>query len=455
MYKANIIKNDQGQTVLIFALLLSLLVLFAGLALDAGILYATKAKLSTSVDGACLAGMKNLGSNTPTDQANAAVLATDMFNANYGANPPTPSVTFPKDTNGNQQVKVTATVNVPTYFMRLIAAFRTVPVSDTAIATRGKLIMSIVLDRSGSMLNNGGKQALQGAVPQFIANFDDSTDRVAMISFADNGSVDFAINKPFKSSITSKVGSMSFQGGTFGTGAGTGSLLSTTQGPPLSLGQNQIDSVSFNPGENVVKVIVYFTDGLMNTIQDKFHCGGKTNNTLTLLNYGGYDSGSNFDFFDPSSATNVFDCYGTSSGCHTGSYFIYNSSGGTCKDVNNNNLFTFPSQQSGTQKTFSRTNITTEAQYRAIQTALSARTESPVPTYIYTIGLGNGVTNTTKAFLGQLANDPSYTGTYISSQPSGLFFYIPQCNTGDTSCTNDLKQVFQIIASKVLLRLTQ
>ena len=120
MSNANFVKSDRGQTIIIFALLFSTLVLFTGLALDAGLLYATKAKLSSSVDGACLAGMKNLALGQPT----AATLATNIFNANYGANPPVPTVTFPVDQNNNQQVKVTATANVNTYFIRLISGFR-------------------------------------------------------------------------------------------------------------------------------------------------------------------------------------------------------------------------------------------------------------------------------------------------------------------------------------------
>ena len=91
MRNANIVKNDRGQTIIIFALVMPVLILFAGLSLDAGLLYVTKAKLSTAVDAACLTGMKNLTLGQPT----AANLATDMFNANYGANPPTPTVTFP------------------------------------------------------------------------------------------------------------------------------------------------------------------------------------------------------------------------------------------------------------------------------------------------------------------------------------------------------------------------
>ena len=193
MFKANFVRNDRGQTIIIFALLFSVLVLFAGLALDAGLLYATKAKLSSSVDGACLAGMKNLA----LGQTTAATLATNIFNANYGSNPPIPTITFPTDQNNNQQVKVTATANVSTYFIRLISAFATVPVSDTAVSTRGKLIMSIVLDRSGSMSGDGGASALQAAVPSSSSNFNDALDEVGLVSFADNAEVNQAIGFNF------------------------------------------------------------------------------------------------------------------------------------------------------------------------------------------------------------------------------------------------------------------
>ena len=302
MSNANFLKSDRGQTIIIFALLFSVLVLFTGLALDAGLLYATKAKLSSSVDGACLAGMKNLA----LGQTTAATLATNIFNANYGANPPIPTITFPVDQNNNQQVKVTATANVNTYFIRLISAFATVPVSDTAVSTRGKLIMSIVLDRSGSMTSDGGQSALQAAVPAFVKNFNDSLDEVGLISFADNAEVNQAIGYNFTSAISTYVSStMNFAGGTFGSGAGTGALLSSTQGPPLSMAGAQVDSVPIQPGQNAVKVIVYFTDGLMNTVQDNFNCPGKV-----LLNYGGFDSpGATTygDVFDPSSETTIFD----------------------------------------------------------------------------------------------------------------------------------------------------
>jgi hypothetical protein len=130
--------------------------------------------------------------------------------------------------------------------------------------------------------------------------------------------------------------------------------------------------------------------------------------------------------------------------------FVYDNPGDICRNAQGQPVTTFPSQQSGTQEKFSRANVTAEAQYRAIVTANALRTEAPIPTYIYTIGLGSSVSLTTQALLAQLANDPNYP-TYIQGEPAGQFFYISGCPS--PSCTAELNTAFQAIASKVHLRL--
>ncbi len=444
---SNGLKRDEGQMLIAFASLLTLVVLCAGISIDAGLMYIAKAKLSSAVDSACLTGVKNLWQG----QTTATAVATNIFDANYGANAPAPTVSYPTDQYGNQEVKVTATMNVPTLFMGIVSSWKTVPITATAVATRADLIMSIVLDRSGSMCGgtnkcdsgvtgDSGGIALQSAVPAFVSDFSNATDRVGMVSFASNSTANVAIDYNFITPITTAVNALAFTGGTFGTGAGTGSLLSSTVGPPLSLGQSQVDSVTPKPGENIVKVVVYFTDGLMNTIQDNFACPA-----TTLINYGGHDSGSQVDMFDPVA--------GTDWGHYTsGTGFPYDAKGDICKNSSRQIVTTFPSQQSGTQQSLTQSNVTAEAKYRAIQTAIAMRTESPTPIYIFTIGLGSGVSSSTQAFLAQLANDPSYS-TYVKGQPAGLFFYIPNCPS--STCTSDVQEAFQTIAAKVMLRLTQ
>ena len=81
---------------------------------------------------------------------------------------------------------------------------------------------------------------------------------------------------------------------------------------------------------------------------------------------------------------------------------------------------------------FSTAAITAEAQYRAIYTANQMRSETPVPTYIYVIGLGRFIdTASTEQFLATLANDGGYGGQWgnplNSAQPEGLFLPVTDC----------------------------
>ena len=76
------------------------------------------------------------------------------------------------------------------------------------------------------------------------------------------------------------------------------------------------------------------------------------------------------------------------------------------------------------------------------------RAENPA-TYVYAIGLGKTVD---QDFLKQIANDPS-SPSYNPGQPAGLAVFVPDCPS--STCTDNLQQVFQTIAAKILLRLTQ
>ncbi len=72
--------------------------------------------------------------------------------------------------------------------------------------------------------------------------------------------------------------------------------------------------------------------------------------------------------------------------------------------------------------------------------------------YVYSIGLG---TDPSQSFLQEIANDP-VSHTYNSSQPIGEAIMAPDCSTPSSqTCNTELQQVFQTIASRILLRLTQ
>ena len=329
----------------------------------------------------------------------------------------------------------------------------------------GSVVLSLVIDRSGSESMDGGAAALQAAVPQFVGYFTQGLDYLALISFASTSSVDVPLTPEFMTPIDSAIEDMTFAGGTFGTGAGTNTNFSTSYGPPLSMADYQNNTVALPPGASESKAVVYFTDGLMNTIQDQLPCTNSLPNN-GLYNYGGYDIGTSFDFFNPSNnnqSTN--DLSSHYSGTASGSGGCSNGSTGLCQGnppwsaaARCLGVTTFFSQQYNAYENFSRANMTAEAQWRAIYTANQMRSETPVPTYIYVIGLGDAVTSSscTEAFLATVANDPaapnyscpSAPGIYNPSQPSGLFLPVASCPGSE--CSQELQQVFEVIASRIL-----
>jgi Flp pilus assembly protein TadG len=482
-------RSESGQIFLWLALGVPLLILFSALALDMGMIYRTKARLGNAVDSAVLTGAKNYSLGTTTAQG----LANDMFYANLGTACGSGGVTCswvwcPANASCPTGSAITATLTASTpqktTFMAYLPQWATWTLGDTGQATRSTLIMSLVLDRSGSMSTDSGGTALQAAVPQFLQDFTPGTDYIGLVSFASHADVDVNIGTswgPYNTgTIATAVAAYNFTGGTFGGGAGSGTLYSAANGPPLNLADNQNNSVILGSGVPKVKVVVYFTDGLMNTLQDQFTCNGTPN---TLVNYGGTDP-DNPGEGSPWAPEGVYGLNPLAEIASSGPFYCYDPTTdpdyANCNSPNTTQMVTyqnttctyngtkavFPSEESGGTQTLTRWHVTNEVKYRTKITANNMRAET-VPTYIFTIGLSSAVTNDpcTQAFLATLANDPgaaNYTGgancdsgpgIYNSSLPAGLFVIVPGCP--GATCTAELESAFQLIASKVLLRISQ
>ena len=329
------------------------------------------------------------------------------------------------------------------------------------------VVMSLLVDRSGSEAVSGGGVALQAAVPQFVQYFTQGTDYVSLVSYASHSSIDVPATVQFLAPVDTAIAGLSFTGGNFGTGAGTGTVYSESNGPPLTMADFQNNSVSLPPGSSDVKVVVYFTDEVMNTLQDQFDCPG-----TTLMNYGGENADAPGEgppyppevvfSLNPTSETFAY-CYDTPSdpdgtfGCNT-SYLPEYLSATAC--TYNGVRAVFPSQQYGRTESLTRYNVSNESQWRALYTANQIRSET-LPTYVFVIGLGNALAANpcSEAFLATLANDPSAgsysggancatgNGVYNSNLPAGLFVLVPDCPS--SQCTAALEEVFLTIASKL------
>ena len=449
MYPGKRRKSEHGQVWALLAAGLGVLLAFVGLSIDYGRAYVAKTTLAKAVDAAALKGMQNVNLGTGalpncsvTSGAGAAAL--EAFNVNFNSVPnlsvttPTPSICFSQDVNNNTVIAVNATASINTYFIRIFGSnFNTLSVGASAQAQRNPLIMSLILDVSWSMTQNQGNTAMPTAVKDFIANFDpgnnDTTDWVSVVTFGTSANVNLANTQPLMGPVDTVMNTPFWAGGI---------INYTNSQAGLSQGENQILSKVLSP--NTIRVAVFFTDGWPNIIQDNLKCG--TGSTLTSVLYCGCDQGDHslgscnstpVEFFNPSSC-------GTNNVCGA-------VAGGCAAQL-------FPDQQTNAQESILNTNycggpapgqapLGSDAMYRAVKVAQAMQANN---IFVYSIGLGTAITGANNSvaeeFLREVANDPN-SATFNPNLPQGEAVFAPTAA--------DLKNVFQIIASKILLRLSK
>jgi Flp pilus assembly protein TadG len=427
IHKAQLSGKKRGQILILFMLALVVLILFLGLAIDLGFVYLTKSSLSKAVDSATLAGALNIGKG----QDVATGIATNMFYENYRSSgrdvsPPVPIVSFTNDmTTGTTYINVSATAQINTFFIRILPQWKTLTVGSTAQGTRARAIITLVLDRSGSMTDYGGAAKMPEAVTNFLSYFDDTRDEVAMVTFSTTVSVDVPMPttfppQPFKSAIRSEVISMFAVRGdaTFSSGGLATGLVQEAIAPVVS-------------GENALKVVVFFTDGYANTIQDTLSCPVATS----------YIFGGNAPS-EPSTALDFWDSSGAQcgNGCSVGPDTAVTPSACGCPC----SATGFLSVKDGPGTLFTRRNITADAEYRAVQTAKAMRDNHII---VYSIGLGNDPAKINQPFLHQIANDdPSVLG-YAQTPYDGKALFAPD--------PSQIGAVFDTVAREIALRLTR
>lgn len=408
-------RAERGQVLILCALFMVILMLFVGLAIDFGMAYVTRAQLGKAADAAVLTAARNsnLGPTKATALANAA------FAMNYNSNslgydasaPPAVNLAYSTDASGNTLVNINVTATNKTSFAGLLPAFNTVNVATSAQGMARRVIMTLVLDRTGSMGlppgGDGGEAAIPGAVTDFITQFDDTYDSAALVSFA----VDVTVNVPmrtgnFQQAIINAADAMKANGSTWSEGALAQALTTETAFTPP-------------PGTNPKKVVVFMTDGLANTIKSTVTCKSGSQKSGTWI-IGGQDSSG---------------------------YSLFNSGNNTAVCSNANCCAGTFTSLAGAQETINWADIsapvTGEGSIRAVALANTMRLNNIT---VYAIGLGDGNAATVQPFLCQIANDPC-SSTYNPAQPIGQMVWAPNAAA--------LDQAFQAVASTIRLKLTQ
>jgi hypothetical protein len=267
------------------------------------------------------------------------------------------------------------------------------------------------------MQANAGCSSLPSAVDTFVEFFDNDRDYFSLNTFSSLVNVEVRLRNQFKGPVHAAVPRHcdEYDGYTF-----------FVAGLDAAFQQNQ--SLPVDTNATVLKVIVIFTDGKANTIQQQGFCP-----PLSLWNITGGDEGNQYSndihLLDPITGLDTIPPH-------------VSSNGGLIQGCE---LFTqFPSVvlPSGVCHLIGSTagnDVRAEAAGRALATARTARRAGNV---IYTIGLGN---QANQDFLREIANDPT-SPNFDPDQPAGEFTYAPDAS--------ELQSVFEIVARKILVRLS-
>lgn len=273
----------RGFVLILLAIVLVALVGMIGLAVDLGVAYFLKARLSQAADAASLAGARSLsrGADIGTQTASAQAVATNFFNANFpnGFWGSTTSLTTPavtqNDTTKIRYVTINATATIPLYFLRVFGVQR-MTIGASAQAARRDANIMLVLDRSGSMSTAIG--ALTTDADWFVNQFAVGRDKVGLVTFGGT----YTLIKP----------TTTFTTGTTNVPAAINTLNSgnvggtTNHAQPLWVAYQALAEDN-EPG--ALNAIVFFTDGQPNTITANW---SKNMGTIANCNNGWTGSGA-------------------------------------------------------------------------------------------------------------------------------------------------------------------
>jgi len=310
-------KRQKGIAIMLTGVLLVLIIPVVGLAIDASVLYAMKARLSASADAAAIAAARSLsvGLTMAEQEESARERAEDFFAANFPENSwstkaHSVSVDVAETAYRTRTVLVTAQLTAPQYFMRMLG-YESTTVKAVGKASRRDVNLVIVLDRSYSMRDDVAPgnpcSTMKSAAANFVNMFAEGRDRLALITYGSSWFLGMAPTMNFKTaspSLASRIGTISCDG-------------NTSTAMAMWQAYQQLDVID-EPG--TLNLMVVFTDGWPNGITGDLVVKRKTD---TRYGYGadGYSSTTSTYSMLPSTCTDAEgDKYDRNAGSSSATY---------------------------------------------------------------------------------------------------------------------------------------
>jgi Flp pilus assembly protein TadG len=459
--------------IMLTVMMTSVLVPLVGLAIDGGILFMTKAKLQTAVDAASLAGGRSLsvGLDLPSQTASCTNTVNAYFAANFpngwfGASNANVAVNIAQSAFKTRTVTVTASVQSPLYFLRILG-LNNATVAAGGATSRRDVNLILTLDRSSSMQSAGVCGTMKANAIAFVDKFTEGRDRLGLITFMEVGHLDYAPTMNFKTQNPTLEATI----GTLACGGNTGSAQA------LNMAYQQIKAIN---EAGALNIIVFFTDGLPNGLVSntfpvktqadtrygvgststlvatpKSSCTGTTLPLGVIAQWGGdLATGPTDGLFNSSGVAinSTSQPTVTSPGCS------YNSNTNNLRqdlayiptvDFFNNPttgytpVDTYPNgPYQGKIRVDTPISIGKASKNAADAQATTIRSDNLLTPVIYVIGLGGTVPEPLdQVFLQRVANDPA-SPIYNPAQQTGKYVYAPDAT--------QLQDAFNTIASEIL-----
>ncbi len=444
----DLVKNKKGQSVLFASFFIIALLITGGVSVDSAHLFLSKAKAQRAVDASAMAGITRYENGiTDSNQIRASALKMAQYNLNQmgisGSEIKNLDANLNVDSNRVARLTINSTINVPTFFMRLIpaAGLDTITIHVKSTSKRNPAVISLVLDTSGSM--DGSKiQALKNAANAFVDSFEDGLDEMAIIGFSYRANLLSAMAPVNKTSLHSVINRLAADGW-------------TNIAEALAMGRKQIEATN-NP--DAIKAILLFTDGAPNNYRAYF-INGK--NPLT----------KNYPSVNPQYYDYIIYAANSPRQAVTPSSLSVKCSAGSSSFTNCFNNFAYKDSRMVTRAgssaislSNSNTSIPKESYHLGIIESDYAKTDKVI---IYTIGVGtqaaqnadpyqdvNDEQSLKSYFLRRVANDPASRNDppfpnlpNNPTHPAGIYFQTPN--------PNDLVDIFKTVARKIKLRLIE
>jgi Flp pilus assembly protein TadG len=456
------VDKRKGISLILTAGMLVVLVPVIGLAIDASLLYVTKAKLQTAVDAGALAGARALhrGMDLSTQAANAETTAKAFFAANFpdgylATKSRVVTAAVEESAYRTRTVSLDARVNAPVWFLRILG-FESTTVRAEGMASRRDVNLVLVLDRSSSM--SGAMGPMRAAAREFVDRFAEGRDNVGLIVFG--GSAIVAFPNPSPSGPQADFKSASPNIDTLISQTVNGSNTGTAEA--LWLAYQEIVKLN-QPG--ALNLIVFFSDGLPNGLTGEFNDPDPAKNLLKETSGCTYRLQAGRPMIGFLSQKSNFNPTGTTAGIKrmnastVGSLVegpIQTDSNGCAYRSQENNMRQDvrsmpPRDYYGNSTTgyvsvdLNRVDSPQQIGYASLNAADNTvqriRQDASLSVVIYGIGYHGGAEAPDEAWMRRISNDPA-SPDFDPSKPAGLYVKAPT--------TSDLANAFSKVASEIL-----